>query len=110
MGKRLRSCLDLIYPDVSNLVEGKQWKQKRYHDKMQATRTFVNGDLVYSEDFSSAPEKWIPGIIEKVTGPVSYQIRLENGQIMRRHVDSVRARFPVQANHVPIQDIQFRTR
>ena len=60
---------------------------------------------VYSEDFTSAPEKWIPGIIEKVTGPVSYQIRLENGQIMRRHVDSVRARFLAQANPVPLQDI-----
>ena len=70
MGKRLRSHLDLIYPDVSNQVEGKQWKQKCYDDKKQATRTFLNGDLVYSEDFSSAPEKWIPGIIEKVTGPV----------------------------------------
>ena len=57
MGKRLRSRLDLIYPDVSNQVEGKQWKQKCYHDKKQATRTFINGDLVYSEDFSSAPEK-----------------------------------------------------
>ena len=41
MGKRLRSRLDLIYPDVSNQVEGKQWKQKCYHDKKQATRTFV---------------------------------------------------------------------
>ena len=57
-----------------------------------------NGDLVYSEDFSSALQKWIPGIIEKVTGAVSDQIRPENGQIMRRHVDSVRTRFLAQAN------------
>ena len=103
MGKRLRS-LDLIYPDIINQVEGKQWKQKCYHDKKQATRTFVNGELVYSEDFSSAPEKWIPGIIEKVTDPVSHHICLENGQIMR-HVDSVRARFLAQANPVPVQVI-----
>ena len=40
MGKRLRSRLDLIYPDVSSQVEGKQWKQK-CHDKKQETRTFV---------------------------------------------------------------------
>ena len=92
MGKRLRS-LDLIYPDIINQVEGKQWKQKCYHDKKQATRTFVNGELVYSEDFSSAPEKWIPGIIEKVTDPVSHHICLENGQIMR-HVDSVSTLYP----------------
>ena len=105
MGKRLRSRLDLIYPDVSNQVKGKQWKQKCYNDKKQATQTFVNRDLVYSEDFSSAPEKWIPGISEKVTGRVSYQILLENSQILRHHVDSVRVRFPAQANPVPLQDI-----
>ena len=105
MGKRLCSRLDLTYPDVSIQVEGKQWKQKCYNDKKQATRTFLNGDLVYYEDFSSVPEKWIPGIIEKVTGPASYQTRLGNGQIMQRHVDSVRAHFPAQANPVPIPEI-----
>ena len=46
LGKRLRSRLNLIYPDVSNQVEGKKCKQKCYHDKKQATRTFINGDLV----------------------------------------------------------------
>ena len=40
----------------------------------KATRTFARGDSVFAEDFSTALEKWIPGTIEKVTGPVSYQI------------------------------------
>ena len=74
MGRRLRSRLDLLYPDVTDRVEGKQWEQKRIHDKKQATRTFARGDSVFAEDFLTALEKWIPGTIEKVTGPISYQI------------------------------------
>ena len=89
MGRRHRSRLDLLYPDVTDRVEGKQWEQKRIHDKKQATRTFARGDSVFAEDFSTALEKWIPGTIEKVTSPVSYQIRLENGKTVRRHVDNI---------------------
>ena len=44
MGRRLCSRLDLLYPDVTDRVEGKQWEQKRIHDKKQATRTFARGD------------------------------------------------------------------
>ncbi len=43
MGKKLRSRLDLLYPDISHQVEGKQLKQKSNHDKKQSTRIFANG-------------------------------------------------------------------
>ncbi len=51
-----------------------------YHSKKWSTQIFANGDLVYAEYFTLAPEKLVLGNIEKVTSPVSYQIRLENGQ------------------------------
>ena len=36
--------------------------------------------------------KMTPGLIQHATGPVSYQIRLEDGRVVRHHVDNVRLR------------------
>lgn len=93
MGRKLRSRLDLLFPDVSNTVTGRQLKQKELHDKKKGVRIFKEGDPVYVEDFSTSRHtRWIPGVVRKVTGPLSYQVDLENGSMVRRHVDSVKAR------------------
>ncbi len=59
---------------------------------MKSCRSFVVGEEVFAEDFSNSSEKWIPGVISKVTGPLSFQIDLSNGKTVRRHVDNVRKR------------------
>ena len=30
---------------------------------------------MFAEDFTASSEKWLPGVIQKVTGPLSYQIQ-----------------------------------
>ena len=50
------------------------------------------GNFVYTKDFSSSPLIWIPGTIVKVTGPLSYHVKLSDGSVVRRHVDTVRTR------------------
>ena len=92
MGRRLRSRLDLLFPDLTPKVQNQQLKQKQSHDSKKPLRTFNVGDLVYAEDFTASPTKWIPGKVVKVTGPLSYSIELSDSTIARRHVDSVRAR------------------
>ena len=92
MGRRLRSRLDILHPDLSGKVEDKQWKQKLAHDNQKAPRTFEEGDPVFAEDFTASSEKWLPGVIQKVTGPLSYRIQLADGRVVRRHVDNMRAR------------------
>ena len=89
MGRRLRSRLDLLFPTVSQKVESKQLKQKKEYDATKPVRTFSIGDLVYVEDFTASPQKWIPGKIVEVTGPLSYCIELLDGSTVRRHVDNV---------------------
>lgn len=93
MGRRLRSRLDLLHPDLSVHVQHKQWKQKQSHDNSKPTRHFLVGESVFAEDFTTSSEKWLPGTVHKVTGPVSYQIQLTNGRFVRRHVDNVRSRM-----------------
>ncbi|MPC89745.1 hypothetical protein E2C01_084704 [Portunus trituberculatus] len=34
----------------------------------------------------------VPGVIQSATGPVSYRVLLENGRVVRRHVDQIRQR------------------
>lgn len=102
MGRRLRSRLDLLFPDVSRRVESQQTRQKQSHDSSKPVRTFAVGDLVYAENFSpSAMVKWTPGKIAKATGPLSYHIQLTDGSIVRRHVDHMRRRESVSTQEPP---------
>ena len=92
MGRRLRSRLDLLQPDLPSKIEYSQANQKSNHDLKKSHRTFVEGDLVYAENFTSRNQKWMPGIIDKITGPLSYVMKLSDGVTIRRHVDHVKAR------------------
>ena len=47
---------------------------------------------MYAEDFPASNEKWIPGVIQKVTGPLFYHIQLHDGQVIQPHVDNVKVR------------------
>ena len=58
---------------------------KSNHDLKKPYRTFVKGDFVYAENFTSNNQKWMPGIIVKVTGPLLYVIRLPNGSTICHH-------------------------
>ena len=54
---------------------------------------------MYAENFTGSPPKWLQGTVVKVTGPLSYHVKLESGHTVRRHVDSLRVRHAlVQQN------------
>ena len=69
---------------IATRVTQKQQQQKANHDGNRRLREF---DLCTPET-----SLWIPGIIDKCCGPVSYLVKLTNGQCVRRHVDHVKAR------------------
>ncbi|XP_056330368.1 uncharacterized protein K02A2.6-like [Danio aesculapii] len=90
-GRKLRSTLDLVHPDFKSQVQNKQLKQKWNHDLHAKERHVSVGENVYTKNFSLGPT-WIPGTVQKRTGPLSYTIALGNGQVVRRHIDQVRTR------------------
>ena len=47
---------------------------------------------MFAKNFTGTLPRWLPGTVIQVTGPVSYVIKLTNGQTVRRHVDAVRSR------------------
>ncbi|CAI5670816.1 unnamed protein product [Oreochromis niloticus] len=69
-------------------VTAKQDSQRPYHDRHPKERMFVIGDTVYTRNYGGGP-KWIPGLIQEMTGPVSYLVMLGNGTGVRRHVDQL---------------------
>ena len=52
MGRRPRSLLDVVRPDLSNSVRQHQESQKRQHDRHAKTQQFCIGDSVFVRNFS----------------------------------------------------------
>ena len=92
MGRRPRSKLDLLYPTIPSKVERQQERQKSCHDRSPVLRAFSVTDTVFVKNFSGVPPRWLPGKVLRVTGPLSYEVELLDGHIVRRHVDAVKSR------------------
>ena len=98
----LRSRLDLIKPDLYRKIERRQTEQKTYHDEHSRLRHFNIGDLMYACNFGQG-NKWIPGHITEVTGPVSFCIELSDGQIISQHQDHVRVKNDARSQDVEVE-------
>ena len=65
------------------------------HDKKADGRTIAVGDTANVKNFSHGP-KWMPGIVVKVTDPVSCEVLLSDECVVRRHVDHIQPRHTDQ--------------
>ena len=107
-GRPLRSRFDLILPDLSSRVAG---KQDKIQERRSTLRSFSEGDLVYCKDYFRNKHKWIPGVIQSKSEPLSYKVKLPDGRLFSRHVDQLNSRtesrsqedfdFPVTAISPP---------
>ena len=97
MGRKLLSRLDLLNPDVGRRVKKKQQDQKERHDYHAKERSLKPGDLLYTRNYSQG-ENWIPGRIERRTGPVSFTVELDDTRKMRRHQDQILMKGTLEEN------------
>ena len=88
LGRRPRSRLDLLKPHTAEQVEKKQSAQKEQHDGRSRERKL---DVVFVRNYHQGA-RWLPGIIEQKTGPVSFLVKLQDGRIRRCHQDQLRCR------------------
>ena len=86
--RALRTRFDLIHPDLEKKVADKQEQQKKYHDQHARGRKFSLGQEVMARNYGKG-NKWMPGIIKKQNGPVSYTV-LVDGMCWERHADQLR--------------------
>ena len=89
--RALRTQIDLLKPSVATKVDAAQARQKNQHDQHSKSRPLCVGDEVQARNYSGN-RKWISGTIVKQTGPVSAQVELGNGTIVRRHHDQLLVR------------------
>lgn len=88
-GRRLRSRLDLLKPDVLKKMDVQIGKQKIFHDRKSKFREFEEGDKVWVEKVNR--KGYEEGIVEKRTGEYSYLIKID-GSTKRKHADQLRIR------------------
>ena len=97
--RQLRTRLTVLKPNKATDIEKKQESMKDSHDKRHTTyRAFVNGDTVLVKTILPGGKKWkwIPGIIHKIKGPVTYLVKVDT-KIRYCHADRLRkneAMFP----------------
>ena len=77
--------------DVATKVQNCQLRQRIGHDHHAKGRKFAADDKVFVKNFGTG-SAWLPETIVGERGPLSYQINLDDGREIRRHVDHVRTR------------------
>ena len=82
MGRRLRSVLDSAHPDTA---------QSTRNDKKRV-RSFQMGEKLFARNYSGHP-LWIPVVVSKITGPLSYRVETTDGITLKRHTDQLRRRY-----------------
>jgi transposase InsO family protein len=88
-GRRLRTQLDLLKPDVRAKMEAANFRQQRDHDTSAQSRSFAEGDPVWVMNTSGTGHQ--QGEVLRRTGPLSYLVLL-NGLRVRKHADQLRFR------------------
>ena len=93
LGRRMRSPLDAIHPDLHKRVEQKQLRQEEGHTTQLRSCRLEPGDPVYARNFSSnSANPWLPGHVTQCEGTRSFRIALPDGRTIRRHLNHLRRR------------------
>ena len=108
LGRRIKSRLDLLQPTAKPKVTQSLIRQKANHDRSAKFRVFNVGEEVFVRNPQGTPAWW-EGVIEKLTGPLSYKIKLNDGTILNRHVDHIRIRHSAPQQDLTDQDFDSFT-
>ena len=98
----LRTRLDLVKASCADQVFQQESHQSHHHDQHAKSREFEVGQAVMARNFHLG-KMWLPGLIEKRTGPLSHQVRLQAGARDCRncHIDHL---HPGEVKEVSEQD------
>ena len=87
LGRNLRTCLDLIRPDVQNRVNNQQSKQT--FESNTQTRNFEIGQDIMVRNYREG-DKWVRVTVREKLGPLLYEVETRDGGRWKRHVDQCR--------------------
>lgn len=90
-GRRMRSQMDNLRPQMGGKIQQSLSRQQRNHDSHSRSREWVVGEDVYAMNYGPG-SKWLPGKVIGLEGSVVYSIELEDGRKVKRHADQLRSR------------------
>ena len=90
LGQRSRSCLDLMQPNMAEWVYQGQNRKKLGHDQHAWGREFSLDGLSFGRNFAAGSRTWLLGTVVGKKGPFSLDIELEDGQVLKRHINHLR--------------------
>ena len=85
----MHTRFDLLKPNQETHITEKQSQQKADHDQSARSRQFQVGQSVMAKNLRPGP-KWVSGVIVQSLGPLSFLIKMRDGQTWRRHVDHLK--------------------
>ena len=97
MGRKLRTTLDALVPDLTSKVEADQesWRGERREDEVPLEEVWVR-------DFSATTDqRWMPGRVSAQESGVLVDVDTDDGSV-RRHLDQVRPRSPGKPAEIPL--------
>ena len=89
MGRRPRSHLDLLRPNVTDSVSTKQERQKEGHDYGTVVTSYKVGEAVWVHNFAQGPT-WLAGVVVQNQGQCSLHVKLTDGRVVHCHLDHIR--------------------
>ena len=102
LGRHVRNRFDILRPNQAKKVSDRQASQKAHHDYHAKERCIGVGQPVMVRNWrQGAP--WVPGVIEKQLGPLTFLVRTREGLLWKRHMDHVRA-LTTQSQSVSMEE------
>ena len=89
LGRDLRTRLHLRRPQLSTIVRNKLAIQKIPHDNRAKHSEFVIGQHVMARNFRPG-RKYLPGVVVRRLGPLTFLVEVKDGLMCRRHVDHLK--------------------
>ena len=97
LGRKPQTSVDLAKPNIAERVRRKQSEQKQHHDNKARNRSFSTQQDAYVRNFGTSSQ-WIRAQIREQHGPLSFTCRLQDGRIVKRHQDHIKARYKREEN------------
>ena len=103
LGRKPRSRLYLVYPEIGRKVPQSQASQKLAHDWHAKKRTMRKGETVYANNFRYGPKWMMELVLKQSTGPASFAVQLQDG-----HQDHLIPRSSVFQEPIADQKVPHR--
>ena len=98
--RKLRTRFDLMLPNTREFVMSKQADQKQQHDQHTRPCFLFPGSLVMVRVYVGQA-KWIPGVVLRKLGPLTYDVETRDGRTVKRHADQLKLR----KDNPPVPDL-----